>query len=254
MNIAIIMAGGTGTRVGAPIPKQFIEILGKPIIVYTLEVFESCDAIDAIEVVSVPEYIDEVLGYRDKYTISKLKWVTSGGSTAQESMRNGVINLIGSASDDDTIMLASSVVPLISHDAIIDSLQLCAKYGNAIAGAHLLYPFSSLKDELWAEEYTTKDNYVQLYTPMTFQFGKLLWAYQKAYNDNIGTNNRSYAPTLMLDLGERLYFSKVSPLHSLKITTEDDLDILEGYLLLQELRKGNTDATYKIRFAKEDVR
>ena len=93
MNIAIIIAGGSGSRMGQEIPKQFINVYDKPVLVYTLEGFQKHPQIDAIEVVCIDGWHDVLLAYARQFNIDKLKWVVSGGSTGQESIRNGVYNL-----------------------------------------------------------------------------------------------------------------------------------------------------------------
>ena len=245
MNIAVVLAGGYGNRVGASIPKQYIEILGKPVIVYTLEFLQNNNEIDAIEVVSAPEYIDVVFSYKQKYSISKIRWVTPGGATCQESIRNGVLNLVNIASDSDIIVIILGVAPLISDEVISDSLRVCKKYGNAICGSELYYNISPITNEYWADKYLLKEEHYSHNAPWSIPFGKLVYLYTK----NNATDNRkySYTSTLMIDMGEKLYFSKDSPLNKVKITNKEELDILEGYLLIQELRKGNKDAVNKIR-------
>ena len=264
MNIALVLAGGVGRRMGATTPKQFLSVLGKPVIVHTLEVFQNNSNIDAIEVVTVDSYIEEVESYREKYGIDKLKWIVSGGDTCQESIRNGIFNLEEKAKGNDNILIVMSVAPLISDEVIDDSIRVCNKYGNAVAGAYSIYNFSTihrnvehnfdLKESLtdkpigsvdecvWANNYIYKEDHVTLNMPWTFPMGKLLWAYKKAFNEGIGNDVRAYTTTLMVDLGEKLYFSKDTQKNKLKLTTLDDVDMLEGYLLIQELKKGNTEA------------
>lgn len=267
MNIAVMLAGGVGRRMGSETPKQFLNVLGKPVIVHTLEVFQNNPNIDAIEVVTVESYISEVESYREKYGIDKLKWIVSGGDTCQESIRNGIFNLEGYVDGADNILIVMSVAPLISDEVIDDSLRVCNKYGNAVAGSYSIYNFSTIHREVedvekkgdskksltdkpigssdecvWANNYIYKEDHVTLNMPWTFPMEKLLWAYKKAFNEGIGTDVRAYTTTLMVDLGEKLYFSKDTQKNKLKLTTLDDVDMLEGYLLVQELRKGNTEA------------
>ena len=95
MNIALIIAGGSGSRMGQDIPKQFINVYDKPIIVYTLESFQKHPEIDAIEVVCIDGWHDVLWAYAKQFGIEKLKWVVSNGDTAQESIRNGLLGLRG---------------------------------------------------------------------------------------------------------------------------------------------------------------
>ena len=100
MNIAIILAGGSGSRVGADIPKQFIKVMGKPILAYTLEKFQNNPNIDAIEVVCHKDWLDEVERINEEYSITKTKWITTGGATFQESTMKGIFNLKGKISPE----------------------------------------------------------------------------------------------------------------------------------------------------------
>ena len=105
MATAIIIAGGSGHRMGQDIPKQFINVYDKPVLIYTLEGFQKHPQIDAIEVVCIDGWHDVLKAYAKQFNISKLKWVVSGGKTGQESIRNGVYNLEGKASDEDIIIM-----------------------------------------------------------------------------------------------------------------------------------------------------
>ena len=134
MNIAVILAGGTGTRVGANIPKQFIEIQGKPVLAYTLDQFQKDPEIDAIEVVCHKDWIEEVRGICGRFGITKLRWLTAGGSTFQESTMNGIFHLKGKISPEDIVVVSFGVSPLCTPDIINDSIRIAKEHGNAISG------------------------------------------------------------------------------------------------------------------------
>lgn len=236
MNIAVILAGGIGRRMGSDIPKQFIEIDNKPVIIYTMEKFQDNEEIDAIEVVCLESYIGKVWAYAKKHDISKLKWIVSGGETAQESIRNGVFNLENVCDENDIVMFHMSVSPLIDDEIITDALHVCKKYGNAIAGDQSIFNICRIKEGYYSDEYYSKKDLVTLNMPWTVKYGKALWAYKKAYNENIGTEPDAYLVSLLVDLGEKLFFSKDSQKNKLKLTTFDDVDLLEGYLMLVKKR------------------
>ena len=122
MNIAIIIAGGVGSRMGKDIPKQFIEVKNKPVLAYTLESFENHHLIDAIEVVCIEGWEADVWEYKEKYGITKLKWITKGGASGQESIRNGVYNLKDKCADDDNIIIHDGIRPLVEDDVLDDIL------------------------------------------------------------------------------------------------------------------------------------
>lgn len=111
MITAIIIAGGSGHRMGRDIPKQFIKVNDKPVLLYTLIGFQEHPIIDAIEVVCIDGWQNEVWEYASKNNISKLKWVVDGGETVQESIRNGVRFLEGIADEQDIIVIHDGIRP-----------------------------------------------------------------------------------------------------------------------------------------------
>jgi len=238
MNIAVILAGGTGQRLGANIPKQFIEILGKPMIVYTLQVYEQSPNIDAIEVVCIPEYIQRVWEYAEKWNIKKLKWVVPGGASCQDSTRNGIFALEEFCSNDDILMLGMSTSVLIDNSIIEDSLRVCKKHGNAFAAMQCIYNLAKTTDGLRSSSLEYKEIHKTLNMPWTAPFGIFNRLYRKAYEENIETAPTSYAPTLFLAMGETLYLSKDTPKNKLHVTTQDDLDIIEACLRYLQTKEG----------------
>jgi len=237
MNIAMVLAGGSGTRLGSSIPKQFLPVAGKPVIVYTLEALESAHNIDAVCVVCVASYQDRLGNLVEQYGLNKVRWVAAGGASFQESARSGISCLTASADNDDVVMMIMSVQPLISPDIIDDSLRVCREHGNAVAGSESIYNFSPIHDGLWSDSYTLKHGQMTLNMPWTFPIRYIADAYERAEDRGIGMGLFDYPPTMLMDLGERIYFSKDSSLNQLKITTTDDLDLFESYLRLQEARQ-----------------
>ena len=132
MNIAVIIAGGSGHRMGQDIPKQFINVYDKPVLIYTLEGFQDHPQIDAIEVVCIDGWHDVLRAYAKQFNITKLKWIVSGGDSGQESIRNGVYNLEGKASADDIIVIHDGIRPLVDASVLTDVLLKAKKYGNAV--------------------------------------------------------------------------------------------------------------------------
>ena len=137
MNIAIIIAGGVGNRLGAPVPKQFVEVLGKPVIAYTLEHFQNHPEIDAIELVCVNGYQGHLQTIAEKYGISKLLQIVKGGSEYERSIMNGVAGLEGIAKPEDLVMIHWSASPFISREMITDNIRVCKEKGNAITASAL---------------------------------------------------------------------------------------------------------------------
>lgn len=234
MNIAVIIASGTGQRIGNSIPKQFIHVNNKPIIIYTLEAFEKHPNIDAIEVVCLDGWHEILKAYAKQYKITKLKWIISGGRTGQESIRNGVFNLEKICSEDDMIIIHDGIRPLVDENVLSDVIVKCNQYGNGVTSLPYNEQIFIKEDENVTREYIPREQLKRVQTPQAYKFGKLLWAYKKAFEENIGISGSSYTNTMMVDLGEKLYFA-IGSEKNIKLTTKEDLEIFEGLLKL----KGN---------------
>lgn len=239
MNIAVILAGGVGSRLGADIPKQYIEINHKPIIAYTLEVFEKSTDIDYIEVVCAEDWREYVWSLGTKYGITKLKWVINGGATCQDSIRNGVFALRKELTDSDILLLHMSVSPMISLENIERGIATCKKNGNAFAAQPCLFCMCKKKNDSWSDENAYKEDYIQLNMPWIMQYGDIYNLYQEALKNGNGASVKDYLPSLMFMSGKKAYFYPDNDENRLKITTKGDLKLFEAYLLLREQSKGD---------------
>lgn len=236
MNIAVILAGGTGSRVGANIPKQFIKVLGKPVLAYTLENFQRNPEINAIEVVCHKDWVDEVKRICDEYSISKLRWLTTGGFTFQESTLNGIYNLRDKISQHDIVVISFGVSPLTTEDIVNDSIRIAKEHGNGISSED--FPLCTcIKDD---EEGTTqnliRETIKGFSNPWTFRYGELVEAYDEVIRRGILETLEPHTTSVYLALGKRLWFSKSSG-YNFKITLKEDLDKFEGLLLLKQKRE-----------------
>lgn len=229
MNIAVVIAAGSGHRMGQDIPKQFINVYDKPVLLYTLENFQNHPQIDAIEVVTLEGWIDFVWAYARQFGIDKLKWVVAGGSTGQESIRNGVFNLEGHCSQDDIVVIHDGIRPLVDETVLTDVLEVCKKYGNAVTSMPYNEQIFLVDDEISTTRYIPRETLRRVSTPQAYQFGKLDWAYHEAFEKKIGIYGSSYTNTMMVDLGERLYFAAGSD-RNIKLTTKGDLEMFKAYL------------------------
>ncbi len=233
MNVAVVLAGGTGTRIGAGVPKQFIEIQGKPILAYTLERFQNNKNIDAIEIVCHRDWQDETLAIAAWYGITKLKWLCLGGDTFQESTMNGIYHLRDALSPQDMVVLSFGVSPMTTDEIIDDSLRVCAQYGNAIASEDMTLCTCIMDDPISSTQSILRETLKGFSNPWTFRYGEVLEAYETAQARGILDSLEPHTTSLYFALGKRLYFSKTNRLN-FKITTREDLQIFEGLLLLEE--------------------
>ena len=241
MNIAVILAGGVGNRLGAGIPKQFVEILGKPILAYTIEPFEKHPDVDAILVVCVKPYVDYIWELKEKYGFEKLRWVCEGGATFQESVMNGVNFLSDKAQPDDTALFHFGASPFIKPDIIADVIRVCKEKGtNAISTTDYLL-LSGMKKttktvldpENYTDEYIDRDTIAVMNTPHAFQYGFIVDMYKEAVETGVIDTVEPHTTTLMYAMGKPIYFSKGSQ-DNIKITTKEDLEMFEGYVLEQQ--------------------
>lgn len=233
MNIAVILAGGVGSRVGAGMPKQFVKILDKPVIVYTIEAFQKHEDIDAIEVVCVKSHIDYMKELVDTYGLSKVKWITEGGADFQGSVLNGINNLQDKCSEDDIVLVHFGASPFVEGDIIADAVRVCKIKGNAISTTPF-YLLSGVKDD---DEKTTKwidrDTIACMNSPHAFRYGYIRDIYKRAVETGVIKEVEPHTTTLMYKMGETIYFSKGSQ-SNIKITTKEDLDLFEGYVLMKQ--------------------
>lgn len=229
MNIAIIIAGGSGSRMGQDIPKQFINVYDKPILIYTLEGFQKHPQVDAIEVVCIDGWHDLVWAYAKQFGITKLKWIVSGGKTGQESIRNGVYNLEGKVDADDVVIIHDGIRPLVEPSVLSDVISKCQQYGNAVTSLPYNEQIFLVDDEISTTKYIPRETLRRVSTPQAYKFGILNDRYHEAFEKEIGIYGSHYTNTMMVELGERLYFAAGSD-KNIKLTTKDDLELFKAYL------------------------
>lgn len=233
MNIAIIIAGGSGSRMGQDIPKQFINVYDKPVLIYTLEAFQKHPKVDAIEVVCIDGWHDIVWAYAKQFNITKLKWVVAGGNTGQESIRNGVYNLEDKCNPEDIIIIHDGIRPLVDETVLSDVIVKCDQYGNAVTSLPYNEQIFVVDNEISAIKYIPRETLRRVSTPQAYKFEKLKWAYHEAFEKEIGIHGSSYTNTMMVELGERLYFAAGSD-KNIKLTTKDDLEMFKAHLKLDK--------------------
>ncbi|MGB7594978.1 MAG: IspD/TarI family cytidylyltransferase [Erysipelotrichaceae bacterium] len=229
MNIAVIIAAGRGTRMGQDIPKQFINVNDKPIVIYTLESFQKHPDIDAIEVVCLEGWSEIMMAYARQFNITKLKWITAGGESGQESIRNGVYNLEGIASPEDVIIIHDGIRPLVDDAVLSDVIVKCKMHGNGVTSLPYNEQIFVKTDEFTTTKFIPRETLRRVMTPQAYIFKKLDEKYHEAFEKGIGIHGSHYTNTMMVELGETLYFAAGSD-KNIKITTMDDIDIFKALL------------------------
>jgi len=229
MITALITAAGIGSRMNHEIPKQFIEVNEKPLIVYTLETFQEHPAIDAIVLVTLPSWIQIVEAYAKKYGITKITSIVPGGDTGQESIYNGLVQIKNDSSGEvDIVMIHDGNRCLVSADIISDNLAVFRANGSAVAAIPCVEAvFRSQNDGLSSDVSIPREQLFRTQTPHTYTLEKLLWAHSEGKSK--GVENTAASCVLMHELGQTVYFSSGSE-RNLKITTMDDLYIFQAII------------------------
>lgn len=232
MNTALIIAGGVGARMGQDIPKQFINVYDKPVIVYTMEAFQIHPNIDEIEIVCLEGWHEIVYAYAKQFGITKLKNVVNGGINGQDSIRNGLEDIaLRHQNDNDIVLVHDAIRPMLTQDIISDNIRVCKKYGNAITVVPCNAAMLKTFDGLSSEEQVPRDNLKTTQTPQTFYLNDILDAHREALEKGITKSVASC--TLYIELGRKLYMS-IGSEKNLKLTTLDDIDIFKALLNAQK--------------------
>ena len=227
MNIGLLIAGGKGERMGQDIPKQFLHIENKPIIIYTLEAFQEHPSIDAILVVCVDGWHDILRAYANQYGITKLKWIVSGGNTGQESIYNGLNTLSGICGDNDIVLIHDAIRPMVSKDIISDCIAKSTIYGSAITTIPCAEAILVSDDGFTSSKSANRETLKRTQTPQGFKFEKIMQAHKKAAD--LGITNSVASCTLMIEIGDSVYFSQGSE-KNIKLTTVEDIEIFKALL------------------------
>lgn len=228
MNIALIIAGGVGQRMGQDIPKQFINVDNIPVIVYTMAAFQKHPEIDAIEIVCVDGWHEVLYAYAKQFGISKLENVVSGGKNGQDSIRNGLYDIAKRHNDDnDLVLIHDAIRPLLSEEIISDNIRVCKEHGNAITVIPCNAAMLKTYDGIHSETQVPRDNLKETQTPQTFFLKDIIAAHKEALEKGIVASVASC--TMYIELGRKLYMCKGSE-KNIKLTTIEDVEIFKALL------------------------
>ena len=228
MKIALITASGVGARTHQDIPKQFLTVNEKPVIAYTLDAFQKHADIDSIAVVCIEGWEQVLWAYARQFNITKLQYVVPGGENGQSSIRNGVFELEKHFDKDDIVLIHDAIRPMVSQEIISDCIIKTRKYGCAIATIPCAEAMMQTVDGIISTGSYPRDNLKRTQTPQGFPVGKICDMHRLALER--GITNSVASCTLMIELGEQIYFSAGSE-KNIKLTTVEDIDIFKALLL-----------------------
>jgi len=229
MNIALIIAGGSGNRMGQDIPKQFMYVDNAPIIIHTLQCFQQHPDIAIIAVVCLTGWETVLQSYANQYNITKLKYIFPGGSTGMESIHNGIFGLKeAGCADSDLVLIHDAVRPLLSQDIISSNIAICNSYGYAITGIKCREAILESIDGFSSSTSIPRDLLIRTQTPQTFTLKNIIEAHNEAASKGITDSVASC--TLCAELGNREMHIVPGSEKNIKVTTIEDLEILKALM------------------------
>ena len=196
--VSLIIAGGSGARMGQDIPKQFLTVNERPVIVYTLEAFEKHPEIDAIAVVCISGWEQVLWAYAKQFNITKLKYVIPGGDNGQASIRNGVFELEKHFESDDIVLIHDAIRPMVSDEVISDNIRVAREYGNAITVIPCAEAMMQTEDGNVSVGSYPRDKLKRTQTPQAFHLGQICDLHRCALEK--GITNSVASCTLMLEI------------------------------------------------------
>ncbi len=227
MNIALLIAGGSGNRMHQDIPKQFLTVNEKPVIIYTLEAFEKHPEIDAIAVVCITGWDQVLRAYAKQFNINKLLFIIPGGAKGQDSIRNGVFELEKHYSPDDFVIIHDAIRPMISAEIISDNIRVAQQHGNAVTVIPCAEAMLETNGGLKSIASYPRNNLKRTQTPQTFHLKDICALHRQALE--AGIENSVASCTLAVELGHEVFFSTGSE-KNIKLTTIEDIDIFKALL------------------------
>lgn len=233
MITAMILAGGNGTRVGAECPKQFIQVLGKPVLAYTIEIFQTHPKIDAIQVVCHEQWKEYLKQIIREYHDTKVKWITDGGDTFQKSVIHGIEDLKNKIKPDDYVLIQYGAAPFTSHKIIDDVISVMQENGSAVSVTPCYQLMGKNEKGHTSRTWVNRDDYIQIACPQGFQYSYIRDIYRRAEEQGLFEKVDPHTTSLMYALGDTLY-QAYGDQTNIKITTREDIDLFEGYLLMKK--------------------
>lgn len=236
MNHAIVLAAGTGQRMrSGGLPKQFLNLMGKPIIIYTLEKFEASAEIDDITIACHGSYVEHMRRLLQLYRIKKAVQVVVGADDRQGSLRKGLDAVVeNGASEEDIAVIHDGVRPMVSLAAIHENIRVAKQYGCAIT----VHPVTETvvvtgNDAADMSGFTKRSDTYSMTSPQTFQLGKLVEAYRNIEKMDQGEIPLLDAAMVYARTGGEVHLVKEQGAN-IKITTPEDFYFLKALLELEE--------------------
>ena len=233
MNIAIIFAGGSGVRMGAGSPKQFLEINGKPIIVHMLQLFQYHREIDKIYISIIPEYQDYMRELVEEYRISKVAEVLPGGETAQDSIYNALKCAERDNPPDSVVLIHDGVRPFVARSVISENIRSVRTYGNAITSTLSYETIMISKDGLEVQDVPLRKETYAAQAPQSFVLSDIIAAHDVIRARPERYENMVDACTIIRSQGMTAHIVEGNR-GNIKVTTPEDVYMFRALLQYKE--------------------
>jgi 2-C-methyl-D-erythritol 4-phosphate cytidylyltransferase len=233
MNTALIFAGGTGKRMNSKaVPKQFLMLYGKPLIIYTLEKFENHPEIDGIVIACLEAWIPQMKKYCQKYEITKVRAIVPGGATGQESICNGLRSISSMYSKSDLVLIHDGVRPLVDPNTISNCIDCALEKGNAITVTPAIETiFLDNEKDGQVGRIIDRKQCLMARAPQCFRVGDIMSAHEKAIAEDKGDFIDS--ASMMKHYGHKLYTVE-GRAENIKITTPVDFYMFRAIIDARE--------------------
>ena len=258
MNIAMIFAGGSGVRMGAGIPKQFIEINGKPIIIHTAQLFEFHKMIDKIYISTLEDYIPYVEALVQEYHLTKVAAVIPGGETAQDSIYNGLIRARQDNEGDSIVLLHDGVRPFVDYDVISENIKSVERNGNAITCTACFETILLSKDGDSVDSVPYRKETFAAQAPQSFRLQDIIDAHDKIRSTSTRYENMVDQCTICTSLGIPVHMIEGNR-GNIKVTTPEDVYMFRALIQYKENEQAfgfgltNGSRSKINRFRKDDI-
>ena len=242
-NIAIIFAGGSGVRMGSGLPKQFLQINGEPIIIYTLEIFDDHPEIDEIYIACKEDYIPKLQKFIRRYQLQKIAGIVPGGTTGLGSIYNGLKAAAENNDSDSIVLIHDGVRPFIPASVISDNIASVKQYGSAVTCTPMFEtPICSGSGDV-VEDVIPRDAMYTAQAPQSFRLGEILAAHEEVRKTNPEYKGVVDSCSMLRSLGREVAIVRGNR-GNIKVTTPEDLYLFRGLLSYKETQEsfGFTDA------------
>ncbi|MFV0343465.1 MAG: 2-C-methyl-D-erythritol 4-phosphate cytidylyltransferase [Anaerocolumna sp.] len=242
MVTAMLFAGGVGERMkSTDIPKQFLEVEGKPIIIHTLEHFSRHSEVDYIVISCIASWIDVLKQQLEKFNIKKVVDVVPGGNNGHESIHNGLVRVQEFSAPEDIVLICDGVRPMLSDELISNCISDTKEYGSAVPVTPSIDSVLYSEDGVLCGKSFVRSTIYITQAPQGYTMEKIMWAHEEAVRRGIKSPTSS--SELLIELGEQVHiFTGIR--ENIKVTTPEDL---------RTLRATQYYHHYKI-FAKEELK